>query len=231
MRDRLLRGLPELSLTLSEEQIGCLCRFGELLLEKNQVMNLTAIREPDKVASLHFLDCLALLNAAEMKNKSLVDVGCGAGFPGVPLKIAEPSLQLTLLDSLGKRMTWLREEALPAIGLEANCVTARAEDFAREHREAFDLASSRAVARLNILAELCLPLVKKGGLFLAMKGQLANEELEEAGSAIQVLGGKLENVYAYPCEGAIHKVIVIRKISSTPVAYPRSFGKIKKQPL
>lgn len=231
MKETLLRGLPQLSLSLSEQQLGQLCSFGELLLEKNKVMNLTAIREPEKVATLHFLDSLALLGAADLRGKSLVDVGCGAGFPGVPLKIGEPSLRLTLLDSLGKRMTWLREEVLPELGLEADCVTARAEEFAAGHRESFDFAASRAVARLNVLCELCLPLVRKGGAFLAMKGSLAQEELEEAGNAIRTLGGSVESVYEYPCGDAIHKVIVIRKTAHTPDAYPRPFGKIKNKPL
>ena len=156
MKETLERLLPKLNLSLTSAQLDTLARFGSLLLEKNQVMNLTAITEPQKVAELHFYDCLALLNAADFRAKRVVDIGCGAGFPGVPLKIAEPSMDLTLLDSLGKRMDWLRE-VLPELQVEANVVTARAEEYVTVCRESYDIAVSRAVARLNILAELCLP--------------------------------------------------------------------------
>lgn len=231
MKQTLVNGLPELGVSLTGQQVDQLCRYGELLLEKNQVMNLTAIREPDKVATLHFLDSIALLKAVDFQNKSIVDVGCGAGIPGLPLKLAEPSLNLTLLDSLGKRMNWLEGEVLPELGISARCVTARAEEFVQEAREHYDIAVSRAVARLNILCELCLPLVKKGGCFVAMKGQLAEEELAEAEKAIRTLGGQTEAVFEYPCDGAVHKALVIRKVSATPAAYPRVYGRIKKNPL
>lgn len=215
---------------LSPEQIDTLCAFGQALIEKNQVMNLTAITEPQAVAELHFLDCIALLQAEDFSGRRVIDVGCGAGFPGVPLKIAEPSIELTLLDSLAKRMTWLRE-ILPQLGVEAEVVTARAEEYVQTCREQYDIATSRAVARLNILAELCLPYVTVGGAFLAMKGALADEEMEESKRAIALLGGKIERVYEYPIQDAIHKAVVIRKVSSTPPKYPRAFAKIKKSPL
>ena len=176
MKETLRYLLPKQNITLTDGQLDTLARFGQALLEKNQVMNLTAITEPEKVAELHFYDCLVLLNAADFRGKRVIDIGCGAGFPGVPLKIAEPSMDLTLLDSLGKRMDWLRE-VLPELHVEANVVTARAEEYVVSCREGFDIAVSRAVARLNILAELCLPYVKVGGVFLAMKGQLADVEL------------------------------------------------------
>ena len=231
MKQTLLAGLPALNLTLTQQQTEQFCLYGERLLEKNQVMNLTAIREPEKVATLHFLDCMAVLNAADLKGKSLVDVGCGAGFPGLPLKLAEPSIRLTLLDSLNKRVAWLRDELLPELGVEADCVSGRAEEFAADHREQFDIATSRAVARLNLLCELCLPLVKVGGMFLSMKGQDAAEELKEAEKAIRLLGGKVEKVYEYPIKDAVHRIIVIRKVAPTPAKYPRQFAKIKKAPL
>jgi 16S rRNA (guanine527-N7)-methyltransferase len=230
MRETLLAGLPALHLSLSGEQVDTACAFGQALLEKNQVMNLTAITDPKAVAQLHFLDCMALLNAVDFRGKSVIDVGCGAGFPGVPLKIAEPSLRLTLLDSLGKRMTWL-SEVLPQLGIEAQCVTARAEEYVTGCREQFDIATSRAVARLNILCELCLPYVAPGGCFVAMKGADTATELEEAKSAIQKLGGKVESIYEYPVGDAIHRAAVIRKVRHTPPAYPRRFAKIKQQPL
>lgn len=230
MRQTLENGLPALGLTLRDEQIDTLCAFGQALLEKNQVMNLTAITDPGEVGRLHFLDSLALLKAAELGGKRVVDVGCGAGFPGVPLKIGEPTLDLTLLDSLGKRMTWLGE-VLPQLGVEAACRTARAEEFAADHREEFDVAVSRAVARLNVLAELCLPLVKVGGQFLAMKGAAAKEETDEAARAISILGGRIEGIHEYPLGDAVHRVVVIRKEKPTPPKYPRRYAKIKQQPL
>lgn len=231
MRDTLLAGLPALNLRLSDRQAGQFCRYCELLLEKNQVMNLTAIREPDKVATLHFLDCMALLNVTDFREKAVIDVGCGAGFPGLPLKIAEPSIRLTLLDSLNKRVVWLRDELLPALEVEADCVSGRAEEYAAGHREQYDIATSRAVARLNLLAELCLPLVRPGGYFLAMKGQDAAEEVQEAERAVRTLGGRVERIWEYPVEDAVHRVVVIKKVANTPVKYPRQFAKIKKQPL
>lgn len=225
-----MRTILEAKTTLSPAQIDTFCAFGQALIEKNRVMNLTAITEPQAVAELHFLDCIALLDAADFRNKRVIDVGCGAGFPGVPLKIAEPSIDLTLLDSLGKRMTWLRE-TLPAIGVEANVVTARAEEYVKDCREQYDIATSRAVARLNILAELCLPYVKAGGYFLAMKGAMADEEMDEARRGIAQLGGRIVRVYEYPIADAIHRVVVVEKVKPTPPQYPRAFAKIKKSPL
>lgn len=230
MRQTLLAGLPAYSVTLSDGQIDTLCRFGEALIEKNAVMNLTAITEPSAVAQLHFLDCIALLNAADFHGKRVIDVGCGAGFPGVPLKIAEPSIRLTLLDSLAKRMNWL-SETLPALGVDAEIITARAEEFAAQRREQYDLATSRAVARLNVLAELCLPYVRVGGKFLAMKGALAQEEVEEARRGIERLGGRVSRIFEYPVADAVHKAVVIEKLRTTPPQYPRAFAKIKKSPL
>ena len=230
MRQTLLAGLPAYSVSLSDGQIGTLCRFGEALIEKNAVMNLTAITEPSAVAQLHFLDCIALLNAADFHGKRVIDVGCGAGFPGVPLKIAEPSIRLTLLDSLAKRMNWL-SETLPALGVDAEIITARAEEFAAQRREQYDLATSRAVARLNVLAELCLPYVRVGGKFLAMKGALAQEEVEEARRGIERLGGHVLRIFEYPVADAVHKAVVIEKLRPTPPQYPRAFAKIKKSPL
>ena len=230
MKKTLLAGLPALGLTLTDAQVDTLCRYGDRMLEKNKVMNLTAIRDPESVATLPFLDSLALLGAADFAGKRVIDVGCGAGLPGVPLKIAEPTISLTLLDSLGKRMDWLRE-TLPALGTEAEVVTARAEEYAPLHREAFDLCVSRAVARLCVLAELCLPLVKVGGAFLAMKGAQAEQELSEAAHAIETLGGKPERVFPYPVGDATHNAIVIRKVAPTPAQYPRAYAKIKQKPL
>lgn len=230
MKHTLMAELPTLGLSLGEDQIDRLCRFGQLLLKQNQVMNLTAITEPTAVARLHFLDSLALLREEALAGKTLIDIGCGAGFPGVPLAIAEPSLQVTLLDSLQKRVNWLKT-ILPELGVDATCVAARAEEYVAEHREAYDVATSRAVARLNILSELCLPYVKVGGKFLALKGAMAQAEADEAKTAIEALGGKLAEIREYPVGEAIHRIVVVEKVRPTPKAYPRKFAKIKQQPL
>lgn len=230
MKKTLLEGLPRLGLQLSEETADTLCAFGAAVVEQNKVMNLTAITAPDQVAKLHLLDSLSVLTVKELAGKCLVDVGCGAGFPGVPLKIACPGMELTLLDALGKRMQWL-ETVLPQLGVEAACVTARAEEYVQTCRESFDFAASRAVARLNILLELTAPFVKVGGCVLAMKGTAAREELEEAKKAIQTLGLRLEEVKEFPVDGTAHTVIVLKKVSPTPAKFPRRFAKIKQSPL
>ena len=232
MKQALASGLPQLERKLTDAQLDTFCAFGSALVEKNQVMNLTAITEPEQVARLHFLDCIALLGAANFYGKTVIDVGCGAGFPGVPLKIAEPSIDLTLLDSLKKRMDWL-EDTLPELGIEAQCVAARAEEYALAHREQYDIAVSRAVARLTMLAELCLPLVRVGGHFVAMKSADSDEELSQAARAIATLGGKVTRIWDYPVPGtdAVHRAVVITKVKATPKPYPRRFAKIKQQPL
>ncbi len=230
MLSALSAGLPKLGLSLTEQTQQTLCRFGQAVVEQNQVMNLTAITEPEQVAKLHLLDSLSLLTLSDLKNKKMIDVGCGAGFPGVPVKIACPEVQLTLLDSLGKRMNWL-SEILPALGVEAECVTGRAEEEVTERREQYDIATSRAVARLNILLELTAPYVKVGGKVLAMKGTAAQEELAEAKNAIRRLGLQLETVADFPVDGTAHTVIVLKKIAPTPAQYPRRYAKIKQSPL
>ena len=230
MYETLTAGLPGLGLELSEDTARRLCDFGQAVVKQNEVMNLTAITEPAQVAKLHLLDSLSVLKTADLKGKRLIDVGCGAGFPGVPVKIACPEVELTLLDSLGKRMAWL-EQVLPTFNVEAECVTARAEEFAAKRRESYDFATSRAVARLNILLELTAPFVKVGGAVLAMKGSAAREELAEAKNAIAKLGLQLERVEDFPADGTAHSVIVLRKVKSTPVQYPRRYAKIKQSPL
>ena len=230
MKQTLLQGLPELKLTLSEEQTDTLCAFGAAVVRQNQVMNLTAITEPAQVAKLHLLDSLSVLSALDLRGKKLIDVGCGAGFPGVPLAIACPEAKVTLLDSLGKRITWLKE-ILPQLGIQAECVTARAEEAVVSCRESYDIATSRAVARLNILLELLAPYVKVGGAVVALKGSAAKEELGECGGAMKKLGLRQEAFLEFPVDGASHALIVLRKVSPTPKMYPRRYAKIKQSPL
>ncbi len=231
MEALLRKGLAELG--LDDGGTPSLLRYGELLLEKNKVMNLTAITQPQDVAALHFLDSAALLTLAGFRGKSVVDVGTGAGFPGMPMKILEPSIHMTLLDSLGKRITFL-QEVCEDLGLtDVQCVHARAEEFAAEHRQGFDFAVSRAVANLSVLCELCLPLVKVGGAFLSMKSVESDGELEQAEKAIRLLGGQVERTadYRIPGTEVTHRVIFIKKVAETPKKYPRPFAKIKKNPL
>ena len=229
IKKTLVSGLPLLGLELSDETCDKLCAFGAAMVRQNEVMNLTGITDDKGVANLHLLDSLTVMASAELSGKTLIDVGCGAGFPGVPLAIASGA-RVTLLDSLGKRMKWL-ESCLPQLGIEAECITARAEEAVATRREQYDFATSRAVARLNILLELTAPYVKVGGKVLAMKGTAAKEELAEAGNAIARLGLKLEAVREFPMDGTAHTVIVLRKVKPTPPQYPRRYAKIKQQPL
>ena len=230
MKTTLSAGLLQFGLNLEETKIDTLCAFGRCMVKQNEVMNLTGITDDRGVANLHLLDSLTVMATADLKGKKLIDVGCGAGFPGVPLAIACPETKITLLDSLGKRMKWL-EEVLPTLGIDAECVTARAEEAVVTRRESYDYATSRAVARLNILLELTAPYVKVGGAVLAMKGAAAREELAECGNAMKKLGLKLEEVKEFPIDGTSHAVIVLRKVAPTPKQYPRRFAKIKQSPL
>lgn len=218
-----------------EDAPALLARYGALLLEKNRVMNLTAITQPQDVATLHMLDCATLLDCARFEGKTLIDVGTGAGFPGLPLKILTPSLEVTLLDSLNKRVDWLNE-TIDTLGLKGvRAVHGRAEEAGRDpaFRERFDFAAARAVADLRLLCELCLPFLKVGGRFLAMKGTDCGDEVDKALPAIQVLGGRLEGRIdrLIPHTGVTHRVILVEKISPTPEKYPRRWAKMQKAPL
>lgn len=210
-------------------------QFADMLLETNKVMNLTAITEPREVAIRHFADSLSLLNAYDFSGKRVIDVGCGAGFPGLPLKLGNPDISLTLLDSLAKRINFL-EGVVSSLSLSGvECIHARAEEQAqiKGYREGFDIAVSRAVADLSMLSELCLPYVKTGGVFIAMKSTNCDEELLRAEKAIEILGGKLEERVDYPLHdtGITHSALIIRKVRATPAKYPRRFAKIKSNPL
>ena len=230
--EQLLRdGLTALG--LPTDGIPALVRYADLLVEKNKVMNLTAITEPADIAALHFLDSAALLTLADFRNKSVADVGTGAGFPGLPLRIVEPSIRLTLLDAQNKRIEFLKEICDDLALADVECVHQRAEEFAADRRESFDLVTSRAVAALPLLCELCLPLVKVGGYFVAMKSVDAGAELDAAAHAIEVLGGAVERVADYDIPGTEvrHRAILIKKVRETGKKYPRPFAKIKKAPL
>ncbi len=229
MKKTLQSGLPLLGLNLPDTVCNTLCAFGAAMVKQNEVMNLTGITDDRGVANLHLLDSLTVMASADLMGKTLIDVGCGAGFPGVPLAIASGA-RITLLDSLGKRMKWL-ETILPQLGIEAECVTARAEEAVSTRRESYDYATSRAVARLNILLELTAPYVKVGGAVLAMKGTAAKEELAECGNAMKKLGLKLEEIKEFPIDGTNHAVIILRKVAPTPRQFPRRFSKIKQAPL
>ena len=231
MEQLLQEGLAALG--LPRDGIPALVRYADLLVEKNKVMNLTAITEPADIATLHFLDCAALLKLTDFQGKTVADVGTGAGFPGMPLRILEPSIRLTLLDSLNKRIDFLKEVCDDLGFGDVDCVHARAEEFAAEHREGFDIVTSRAVANLRMLSELCLPLVKVGGFFLSMKSVDSDAELEDAQQAIAILGGRVTDVkdYVIPGTKVTHRVIFVQKLKETPKKYPRAFAKIKKSPL
>ncbi len=221
------------ALPLDDTALSRFRRYYELLTEWNKVMNLTAIQGEENSARLHFLDCAALGQMTELRGKRVIDVGTGAGFPGLVLKILCPETELTLLDSLEKRVRFL-QTVCGELGFgDVRCLHARAEEAPPELRESFDLACSRAVARLNLLSELCLPFVKPGGQFIAMKGPELGEELREAEQGIRLLGGEVERTAEYPVPGTElrHNAVLIRKIAPTPKKYPRKWGQMKKQPL
>ncbi len=220
---------------LSDKQQQQLSMYGNLLVEWNEKMNLTAITEPDEVVFKHFLDCLLFFKCIDVpENASVIDVGTGAGFPGVVLKIARPDIRLTLLDSLNKRITFLNE-VIDKLGLvDTVAVHLRAEEGARrpEYREQFDIATARAVAPLNVLSEYCLPYVKKGGIFVSLKGPAAAEEIEASKKAIAVLGGEKPTLFCEELQNCgMRSIIKVKKVSQTSPKYPRNSGKITKQPL
>lgn len=227
-------GARELGLELTARQTEKFQKYWELLEEANKHVNLTAVTGREEVFVRHFLDSLALIKAANFNGARVMDVGSGAGFPGLPIKIACEDADVTLLDSQMKRVNFL-QNVCANIGVKANCIHGRAEEMGKkdEFRESFDYVLSRAVARLDVLTELCLPLVKIGGRFLAMKAETSEEEIKAANGAIESLGGKLMPAVSYvaPDSGALRKIVVIEKAASTPLKYPRRFAKILKSPI
>lgn len=233
MRQILSNGFEKLGLHLTEAALADFQRYYDYLTERNSVMNLTAISGEENTAKLHFLDCAALLTIHDFSGASVIDIGSGAGFPGIPLKICRPDISLTLLDSQQKRVLFM-EEACASLGFSGvRCVKARAEDAALEMGESFDAAVSRAVAKLDMLCELCLPFVRVGGVFIAMKGPDCTSELQAAANAIRLLGGGRPEVrnYTIPNTDITHSAVIIEKVKATPQGYPRSFSKIKNAPL
>ncbi len=233
-QNRLFEEAKSIGITLDETALARFETYFKMLIEYNTRMNLTAITEENEVIVKHFCDSLYILTKYDVpKGAMVIDVGTGAGFPGLPLLIARPDIKLTLLDGLNKRLVFL-EDVLRETGLSAEIVHARAEEGAtdKKYREKFDVATSRAVARLNVLCEYCLPYVKKGGVFLAMKGPAAAEELKEAQKAVAVLGGVTADCQEYSLsDESTRTIITIKKEKHTPPAYPRHNSKIKKQPL
>jgi len=228
------QGAKKLNIELPPEAEAAFRAYYDFLEKRGKNVNLTAITGAEEVARLHFLDSLALLNAADFKQTKVIDIGSGAGFPGVPLKIVEPTIDLTLLDSTGKRVTFL-SELCTELAIDATCLHARAEEAAhlQEMREAYDIVVSRAVARLNVLCELCLPFVRVGGVFIAMKGVESANEIEEEKGTIEILGAKVQENFDYMVPGTNikHRAVIVRKLTQTAVKYPRRFAKIQKAPL
>lgn len=236
MRDLLVDGAKQLGIDLSDRQVEQFMRYKELLQEWNEKMNLTAITEDREVMTKHFLDCMTINKALDMNNqKTVIDIGTGAGFPGLVIKIAFPHLDVTLVDALKKRLNFL-EVVIEELGLTGiKCVHSRAEDLGKNkaYREGFDICASRAVANLAVLSEYTLPFVKVDGYLIALKGQRLDEELEQGQKAIEILGGKLEEVVhtGVPFTDLNHKIAKIKKVKPTATKYPRKAGEPTKAPL
>ena len=226
--------LAKLNITPNQEMLNRFDLYYKRLVEVNSYMNLTAITEEAEVYNKHFLDSLMIIKSELFNGEvTLLDVGSGAGFPSIPLAIVNNNVKVTIIDALNKRINFLND-LTKHLGLDnVNAYHKRAEDFAQEKRESFDIVTARAVARLNVLAELCLPLTKIGGYFVAMKGKMSKEEMDEAMNAISVLGGKISKVVSVnlPDEAGERDLIIIKKVKSTPNKYPRQFNKIKERPL
>ena len=232
-KEQFMNELKKIDINISVDTISKLEEYYHILVEENKKYNLTAITEEKEVYLKHFYDSLTPSFDFEFKDQSLCDIGAGAGFPSIPLKIVYPELKITIVDSLSKRITFLNY-LTKELGLtNVKAVAARAEEYAIDHRESFDIVSARAVARLNILDELCLPLAKVDGYFITLKGRIADIELEEAMKGIETLGGKVENKVGFTLSSLDDQRcnIYIKKEKSTPKKYPRAFGQIKKKPL
>lgn len=233
MEEILSSGFEQLGVPVPDGALARLREYYEYLSERNAVMDLTAITGEENTARLHFLDCCALLTTADFAGKRLIDIGSGAGFPGLPLKIMSPTTRVTLLDSLRKRVDFTSEcvSRLGLEGIESLCL--RAEEAPLKMRESYDIATSRAVAKLNLLLELALPFVRTGGVFLAMKGPDCGEEVAGAANAAGQLGGRIREVrrYTIPGTDVSHAVVIVDKLSPTPPQFPRRWARMQKKPL
>lgn len=231
--DKFVAGLNNIGIMLTDERIEQFLAYYEMLVEKNKVMNLTAITEFDEVIEKHFLDSLQIVKYVDLDNKTLIDIGTGAGFPGIPLKIAFPQLKVVLLDSLNKRIKFL-DEVIHELGLvDVETLHGRAEDYGKraDYREQFDFCVSRAVANLSSLSEYCIPFVKKDGYFIPYKSGNIDEELQSANKAVFLLGGKLEKVEKFALEDSQRSFVFIKKVNNTAKKYPRKAGLPTKEPL
>lgn len=232
--DILSKWCAENDIAITKEQTAAFEKYASLLIEWNTKMNLTAITEESEIAVKHFIDSISLLKTVDIpENSSIIDIGTGAGFPGIPLKIMRPDIRLTLLDSLNKRLIFL-DEVCKALEIKAFLIHSRAEELSRDrkYRESFDYAVSRAVANLPALCEYCIPYVRVGGSFIAMKGPDGKTELEAAAKAVDTLGCTIEKVESFPLPDSISRTIIeLKKVSPTPPAYPRKSTKINKNPI
>lgn len=231
-----IKNIKNIKIKLSNAQLNSFQKYYEMLIEKNKVMNLTAITDYQEVLTKHFLDSLTLVKVIDINNvNNLIDVGTGGGFPGIPLKIAFPHLKITLLDSLNKRVNWLNEVIKELELDDIVAIHGRAEEYGQniEYREKYDLCVSRAVANLSTLSEYCIPFVKKDGYFISYKAATANDELKEATKAIEILGGKVDKVCTFNLENTDmeRSLIKISKVKSTSKKYPRKAGLPSKEPI
>jgi len=236
MKDLLSQAAQQINISLEEKQLQQFLKYKELLLEWNEKMNLTAITDEREIILKHFIDCISVLSVYTPGEKAaLIDVGTGAGFPGVPLKIAVPSLRVTLLDSLNKRINFLNELTESLKLKDVECIHSRAEEAGKNklYREKYDVCVSRAVANLATLAEYCLPFVKVGGEFISLKGPDVEEELNSSKKAIKTLGGEITGVKVIniPFTDINHSIVMIKKVRQTPAQYPRKAGTASKEPI
>lgn len=233
-RDYLKQCVESIGFSISDEQIEKFYQYSKILVEWNNKMNLTAITDKQGIVVKHFVDSILLLKAYQIApNSSLIDIGSGAGFPAIPVKIMRDDINITLVDSLNKRITFLKELSKSLI-LKSECIHIRAEQIGHQrfYRENYDVATARAVSNISVLSEYCLPLVKVGGYFILLKGSDIQQELDDGKKAINILGGEIKDIKKYILpDNSIRNIILVKKISQTATKYPRNASKIKKTPI